>query len=149
MSPASKSLVIDSSCILSLAFPEPNSQAVREVLRQLEREGVRMAAPSLWAYEVASVLRTGERRGRIDPALTASFLKGIAGLPIEIIHFPPERIFGHVLPLSREHNLTGYDAAYLQLALNEGADLATLDAELRTAATGAGVRVWPRSFLSG
>jgi predicted nucleic acid-binding protein len=39
--------------------------------------------------------------------------------------------------------LTVYDAAYLELALRMGADLATRDAELIAAAGAVGVRVVP------
>jgi predicted nucleic acid-binding protein len=45
------------------------------------------------------------------------------------------------LAIATERNLTAYDAAYLELAMREGAQLATLDGDLRRAATEAGVRV--------
>ena len=40
----------------------------------------------------------------------------------------------HVLTLARRHRLTVYDAAYLELAAREALPLATLDAQLATAA---------------
>jgi len=45
--------------------------------------------------------------------------------------------------LAQAETLTVYDAAYLELALRLGADLATLDTELRRAAGRVGVRVLP------
>ena len=46
-----------------------------------------------------------------------------------------------VIGLRRRHGLTGYDALYLDLALREDADLATLDAALARAARSEGVQV--------
>jgi predicted nucleic acid-binding protein len=40
-----------------------------------------------------------------------------------------------VLPLARAHRLTSYDAAYLELSIRHGAPLATLDGNLRKAAS--------------
>jgi len=47
--------------------------------------------------------------------------------------------FDETLAIAREHRLTPYDAAYLELALRLSAPLATLDKDLRRAAEQAGV----------
>jgi predicted nucleic acid-binding protein len=44
-----------------------------------------------------------------------------------------------VLDLARAHDLSAYDAAYLELARREGLPLATEDAPLRAAAERVGV----------
>lgn len=44
-----------------------------------------------------------------------------------------------MLTLARTHNLSSYDAAYLELALREGLPLATLDQQLKQAALNIGV----------
>jgi predicted nucleic acid-binding protein len=41
--------------------------------------------------------------------------------------------------LARAHNLSSYDAAYLELAIRRGLALAALDGKLKTAAHAAGV----------
>jgi predicted nucleic acid-binding protein len=41
--------------------------------------------------------------------------------------------------LARSHNLSAYDACYLELALRLGLPLATLDTKLKATATTAGV----------
>ena len=46
-----------------------------------------------------------------------------------------------LLPLAREHGLTAYDAAYLDLAKRERFSLATLDHDLREAGHTLGVAV--------
>ena len=46
-----------------------------------------------------------------------------------------------VVPLARKHNLTVYDACYLELAIRLGLGLATLDTRLMEAATECGIAV--------
>jgi predicted nucleic acid-binding protein len=50
-------------------------------------------------------------------------------------------VFGRLQRLSREHGLTAYDAAYLDLALDSGLPLATLDEDLARACQKARVRL--------
>jgi predicted nucleic acid-binding protein len=47
-----------------------------------------------------------------------------------------------VLALARQHALSAYDAAYLELALRLSLPLATLDRRLQAAATAAGVAIY-------
>jgi predicted nucleic acid-binding protein len=51
-----------------------------------------------------------------------------------------------VLALSLKHHLTPYDAAYLDLALDEAMPLASLDKDLRRAAVAEGVPVLPETI---
>ncbi len=46
-----------------------------------------------------------------------------------------------ILSLSEKHSLTVYDAIYLELAMKRGLPLATLDADLRKAASAENVRL--------
>ena len=49
--------------------------------------------------------------------------------------------FGPILVLADTHGLTAYDAAYRELAIRRGLPLATLDHDLRKAATAARVPI--------
>jgi len=49
------------------------------------------------------------------------------------------RTFGITLSLAREHNLSSYDAAYLELAMRLAVPLATQDKKLLVAAQNSGV----------
>ncbi len=62
---------------------------------------------------------------------TAIFLNGLATLSIITDRAPDEST---VLALARRYRLSVYDASYLELARRDGVCLATLDAELVTAA---------------
>lgn len=59
-------------------------------------------------------------------------------LPIHIEHRPAAWLGQQILPLARTNRLTAYDAAYLELAVREGLPLATIDGDLRKAASAAG-----------
>ncbi|MHB1104092.1 MAG: type II toxin-antitoxin system VapC family toxin [Devosia sp.] len=63
-------------------------------------------------------------------------------LPIEIDIAGNENM-PTISALSDRHDLTVYDAAYLELALRKELALATLDKELTAAARAAGVSVLP------
>jgi predicted nucleic acid-binding protein len=95
-------------------------------------------APAFWWFEVRNLLAMAERRRRIAPAGTASFLADLQKLPIAIDRAPDSET---VVELAREHALTVYDAAYLELALRLAVPLATLDRALADAAPAAGVEL--------
>ena len=86
--------------------------------------------------EIRNVLLIGERRGRIDASISSHFLSHLDALPIEVDRSPSSI---RLLALARQHALSGYDAAYLELAQRNAAPLATLDRRLAAAATAAGV----------
>ena len=122
---------------LSWAFEGESTAFTVAVLKSLE--SAHAVAPALWAFEVASVLITAERRGRMNAAAQAAFLERLRRLPITIEHRPATWLVQQILPLARTCHLSAYDAAYLELAIREGLPLATLDDDLRRAASGVGV----------
>lgn len=95
--------------------------------------------PAVWPLEVANVLAVGERRKRLDMARAARFTELLRALPITVEGLLLNRALGPILELAREHQLTSYDACYLELAAREGLPLATQDARLKEAASRIGV----------
>jgi predicted nucleic acid-binding protein len=71
--------------------------------------------------------------------MVQSFLMDLAMLPIGLQQIRVEAVFNRIEALSRRHNLTAYDAAYLDVALENGLPLATLDEALVRASGTAGV----------
>ena len=129
--------VLDASMTLSWAFEGESTPFTVAVLRSLET--VHAIAPALWAFEVASVLSIAERRGRMNASAQTVFLERLRLLPVAIEHRPATWLAQQILPLVRTYHLSAYDAAYLELAIREGLPLATLDDDLRRAASDAGV----------
>jgi predicted nucleic acid-binding protein len=72
----------------------------------------------------------------MNAAAQAVFLERLRLLPVEIEHRPAVWLAQQILPLARTHRLSAYDAAYLELAIRERLPLATLDDDLRRAASG-------------
>lgn len=125
--------VLDASIVHAWAFDErqPLADRVRERMRS-----DRALVPSLWWYEVRNGLIMGERRRRLTESQTNAFLRRVSQFHVTIGGLPDET---PLIALTRRHRLTFYDAAYLELALREGLDLATLDTELADAARAEGV----------
>ncbi len=90
--------------------------------------------PPLWFIEMTNILALGEKKGRLTQAEVEAFISLVTGFDIETDPDGPSRAFSHVLPLCRAHQLTSYDAVYLELALRRHLPLATLDDQLRKAA---------------
>src|ERR1700691_627470 len=133
-----RNFVLDASVPLAWCFEDERAALPERVLDVLE-SGTEMLTPSIWPLEVANAMLMAERRKRITNAQATAFLQRISKLPILVEPIPSSRAFNHILPVARQHQLTEYDAAYLELALREALPLATLDAKLRRAARSAGL----------
>jgi len=91
----------------------------------------RGSVPRLWWFEVRNLLLVAERRNRIDVMQMRAGLALLDEIPVDIDHAPDS---GAIINLARQHRLTIYDAAYLELARRKSLPLATLDAALISAA---------------
>jgi predicted nucleic acid-binding protein len=133
--------VLDASVALSWAFEDERGEGALAVLDRLHRSEAVTSA--IWPIEVANALLTAERRGRIEPEAANRFAALLLELPIAIDPIERRRPFEAVRRLARSHELSAYDASYLELALRLGIPLVTLDSRLRDAAleAGAGVSV--------
>lgn len=133
------SFVVDCSVAMAWCFADEATPATSLVLDRLVEEAA--VVPPLWLLEVANVLILAERRGRIVAADLASYVELLFQLDIQIDAESPARSFADVLSLAQRHRLTSYDAAYLELAVRLRLPLATLDADLRAAASAAGIEL--------
>ena len=130
-------LVIDASLALAWCFSDERTPAADRAIDQVRDNGAWV--PSLWHLEVANVLSAAERRGRIGRAELDHRLELLAALPISIDDETHLHAWTNTLALSRTRRLTAYDAAYLELAMRRGLELATLDIDLAKAARRMGV----------
>lgn len=126
------SLVLDSSITLAWVYSDETAEPVRQVFNLLSQNGAWV--PGLWRLEVANVLEMGVRRKRHDAKFRDATLADLAQLPIRIDSETNKQAWGATLALAERHQLTLYDAAYLELALRWNLPLATLDEDLRRAA---------------
>lgn len=127
------SLVLDSSATLAWVYSDETTPAIRHVFDLVTRDGAWV--PTLWRLEVGNILELGVRRGRTDTAFRDETLADLALLPINLDPETDRQAWGATLRLAARHRLTLYDASYLELAQRRALPLATLDEELRAAAT--------------
>ena len=127
------SIALDTSATIAWVYAGETSRPVRAVFDQVTESGAWV--PGLWRLEIANVLEMGVRRGRHDAAFREVTLADLALLSIQVDPHTNDRAWGATVRLAERHRLTVYDAAYLELALRRGLPLATLDRELRVAAT--------------
>ncbi len=98
--------------------------------------------PNLWHLEAVSVLLGAEKGGTISLGEIERFISQLENLPIRVDPLTAQKAFSRILTLSREYNISSYDASYLELAMREGLPLATLDKKLTKAAKKADVKVF-------
>ena len=127
------SLVLDSSVTLAWVYAEETTPAILHILDQVNDGGAWV--PSLWRLEVANILEMGVRRNRHDAAFRDATLADLALLPVRIDTETEQHAWSATLRLAERHRLTLYDACYLELALRRALPLATLDKDLRAAAS--------------
>jgi len=81
------------------------------------------------------------KAGRYDAAFRDATLADLAQLAIGIDPDTDRQAWSATVQLATRHNLSVYDASYLELARRRGLPLATLDRALRIAAGAEGVVV--------
>jgi predicted nucleic acid-binding protein len=129
--------VLDCSVTMAWCFKDETDRYAAPVLDRLDRDTALVT--SIWPLEVGSALVVAERRRRLTEGDAARFFDLLAGLPIVVSELSLAQVAGHVVALARRYGISVYDAAYLDLAIREGAPLATRDSGLRRAAADAGV----------
>jgi len=132
-------LILDSSATLAWIFGDETTEAIRQVFDAVADNGA--VVPALWRLEVANSLTMAVRKRRIDPNFRRAALADLALLDITTDQQTDSFAWTDTLNLADHFHLTVYDAAYLELARRRTLPLATLDQELRTAATAIGVTV--------
>jgi len=132
------SFVLDNSITMRWCF-EDNSPYAEQVLDQM-LAGEQAPVPVLWLYEVISVMAAAELTGILSHQRAQDFFDDLRALEIEIDpQTEKEYLFHDAHSLALKHRLTGYDAAYLELALRKQIPMASLDGPLNKAAAAAGV----------
>jgi predicted nucleic acid-binding protein len=128
----SERFVLDGSVTLAWLFHDEKDPYADAIVAKLPN--VEMLVPRLWHLEIANILLVGERRKRCSQADSTQWLLYLAGLPIVVDDAMEARAWSETINLARQHDLTAYDASYLELAIREGVPIATLDAPLKAAA---------------
>ena len=119
-----RATVIDASALAAVLHDEPEAPAV---VAGCHGE---LLAPTLLPYEMASVARTKMLRRPDEAQRILDCHGGFAAIGVRLL----EPDWRSLPQLAARWALSVYDAAYLQIALREGAPLVTLDTRLAAAA---------------
>jgi predicted nucleic acid-binding protein len=117
--------VVDASALAALLFGEPEAEAVAARL-----DGARLVAPGLLAFELSNVCLVKCRRYPGQREVLILGLRQFDRLGVDEIAVDQAAS----VELGLATGLTAYDASYLWLAKELGAELVTLDKALRKAA---------------
>jgi predicted nucleic acid-binding protein len=137
---ATNAFVLDGSVTMVWGFEDESDDYAAALLDKMP--DLLAHVPSLWSLEVANALIVGERRGRMTPADAARFLAILGTFPIAVDDETAARAWTDTLHLARAHQLSAYDASYLELAIRHGLPLASLDGKLKAAAKAVGVALY-------
>lgn len=136
-----RSFIADASVAVGWVHP---AQATKETAGILDAitEGAVVEVPALWPLEVANALSVLVRRGKLTEEERRTGLGWFRGLPIRVDHDMASLAFTTLSELASTHNLSVYDAAYLELAQRRKLVLGCKDGPLREAARRCGVSLW-------
>lgn len=134
-------LVIDASATAPLILDDEAGDVIAEVIEAIA--GGSCIAPGNWPWEMANIIWKTLRAKRVKEAEVDPIRKALATFAVTIDRDSTQAALDRTLDLAIVHNLTAYDAAYLELAIRRKAGLASLDADLRKASRAEGVRVYP------
>ena len=124
--------VLDCSVTMAWMFRDEATDATDRLRDMLDEN--RALVPALWPTETANALLAATRRKRIKREEWPRLRTQLNALPIDIDPVSAARTWGPALDLAAVHDLTVYDATYLELAMRRGLPLATLDRALGAAA---------------
>lgn len=140
-----KGFVLDCSVAATWLFPDQGTPETDALLDRLKAEGA--LVPGVWHLEIGNVLVRAERMKRIAKSKVAAYLHLLQRLAIVTDSETDERALRETFLLARECGLSTYDAAYLELAMRRGVQLATLDRALIRAARYMQVETVPKTNL--
>lgn len=132
-------IVVDASMLGPLVIPDEAGDLVPDIVNALTAgEAV---VPQHWRLEVANLARMAIRRGRLTEQAMGKVFADLAELIIEVDAETDRNAWTTTLELGSRHDLTAYDAAYLELATRLQLPLATSDGKLKRAASAEGIRL--------
>ena len=136
-----RAFVADASVAIGWVHP---AQATTQTAAMLDAlgEGATLEVPALWPLEVANALLVLVRRRKLTEDERQTGLAWLRGLPVRIDPEAALLAFSRLSELAAAHQLSVYDAAYLELAQRRRLALACHDGPLRKAAKQAGVSLW-------
>jgi predicted nucleic acid-binding protein len=131
--------VVDASFAGAWILPDETSTQADVVLREVLSGAEKLAVPDLWSYEMANLLLSALRRGRIQERQVFEALRLVDCVPCTFHDAHSRLIRERIGRLAVRFHLSAYDAAYLELADRLQCKLYTNDGPLSQAASALGL----------
>lgn len=132
------SVVVDANVLAALVLPLPHSDRAAKRITDWKRAGMELLAPVLLEYETGAVLRKAVMAHWLTTDLAAEAVGQILALKVRCIAPTPWLHERALCWADRLGHSNAYDAHYLALAEQEGAELWTADRRLASGAQQAG-----------
>ncbi len=116
--------------MLSLILSENTGPPVESCIRKILSVNGQLLVPPLFWYELINGLISAVKKGRMQKEELTSVEADVAALPISTDIIPTAFIRQRIREIALDHDLTGYDASYLELANRYQLKLITLDGHL-------------------
>ena len=133
--------IADASVAVGWVHPDQATTQTAAMLQAIA-DGATLEVPALWPLEVANALTVLVRRRKLTEDDRQTGLGWLRGLRLRIDHEMASLAFTRLAELATTHQLSVYDAAYLELALRRTLVLGCKDGPLRQAAKQSGVSLW-------
>lgn len=131
--------MVDASLVAAIVLRLPYSEPATRGITAWQRAGEELLAPVLLEYELAAVLRKAVVADWLTTDMAVQAMEHLLALDIRCL-LPTAELHGQALRWAQRlgHTKT-YDAHYLAVAEQEGAELQTADRRLANGARQAGV----------
>jgi predicted nucleic acid-binding protein len=136
-----RTFVADASVAIGWVHPAQATGQTAEMLDAIAN-GATLEVPALWPLEVANALLVLTRRRKLSDEERQTALGWLRGLRVRVDHDAASLAWVRLSELAGAHDVSVYDAAYLELALRRRLVLGCKDGPLRKAAMHAGVTLW-------
>jgi predicted nucleic acid-binding protein len=125
-------IVLDASLMVARLLSEPHAGLDDDLYDLLGASQI--VVPNHWPVEISNGLWANIRRGRISASDIFGISASLSTFELTVDLSISLHDIAALTQFAVEHGLTAYDAAYLRLAIDRGAALATLDRAMRVAA---------------
>jgi predicted nucleic acid-binding protein len=134
--------IVDSSVVLSWFFEDKTTDQSTKILDSIIYQAATCIAPYLLRLEVPNAILNAAKKKRINKEQSSKILSFFDLLPIEIDSSGALLTTKSTYNFAEKHNLTIYDACYLELAKQRSLPLATFDKSLITACKKEKIKVY-------
>jgi predicted nucleic acid-binding protein len=135
------STVLDASAVAPILIADEHGDLLPGLTDKL---AIGVVVPGHWRIEVVNLLLSAVRRGRLTDADLADAIATWDSILVTVDEETDDKLSGSTWQLASRHQLSIYDAAYLELALRRHLPLATNDRALMRASAAEAVALFGR-----